>query len=109
MTLQFLRDPLVFLSEKQKRHEDGVVRITLAGKPVLLVWDRHAARAVFEGDDAFQKVHRLAACIVAGSLQLRRLAFLPCCFGCRMGRHSCQTARWRAMVSSSAMERCVVS
>jgi hypothetical protein len=61
VTLQFLGDPLAFLTGKQRSHKDGVARITLAGKPVLLVWNRHAARAVFEGDDAFQKVHRLAA------------------------------------------------
>ena len=55
-TLSFLRDPLGFLTEKQRRHEDGVACITLAGKPVLLVWNAALARAVFEGDDNFQKV-----------------------------------------------------
>ena len=56
VTLSFLRDPLEFLAEKQRSHKDGVARITLAGKPVLLVWDPALARAVFEGDDSFQKV-----------------------------------------------------
>ena len=56
VTLSFLRDPLEFLAEKQRSHEGGVARITLAGKPVLLVWDPALARAVFEGDDSFQKV-----------------------------------------------------
>ena len=59
-TLSFLRDPLAFLAEKQRSHADGVARITLAGKPVLLVWNPSLARAVFEGDDSFQKVCTVA-------------------------------------------------
>ena len=75
VTLSFLRDPLEFLTEKQRSHEGGVARITLAGKPVLLVWDPAVARAVFEGDDSFQKVvvaalhtHQKSTIMCAGSL-----------------------------------------
>ncbi len=94
VTLSFLRDPLEFLAEKQRSHKDGVARITLAGKPVLLVWDPALARAVFEGDDSFQKVHVHVYPHVAAGMLLPGVmtSEMPTCVNCRTGRPSSPTA-----------------